>query len=65
MKCFCKEQSCQVNKVLVGCWKQIQSHCMYNHVHLGTKLAILIADFIENKQQSDSFSLHTIIKETN
>ena len=33
-----------------------------NHVHLGTKLAILIEYFIESKQQSNSFSLLTIIK---
>ena len=33
-----------------------------NHVHLGTKIAILIAYFIETNQQSDSFPLLTIKK---
>ena len=59
MKHFCKEESCQVKKVFVDCQKQIQSHCMYKPCTSGTKLAILIAYFIE---QSDSFPLHIIFE---
>ena len=62
MKHFRKEESCQVNKVLIDCWKQIQSHCMYKPCTSWFKLAILIEYFIETTQQSDSFSLLTIVK---
>ena len=45
------------------CWKQIQSHISCGTpVHFGTQLKLLIAFVIENKQQSDSVHLFTIIQ---
>ena len=47
MKYCCKEESCQVSKVLIDCWKQFNPIAGTNHVHLDIKLAIQIAYFLE------------------
>ena len=39
----------------------IQSHSIQSPVHFGTKFKVLIAYFIESKQQSDSFHLFIIL----
>ena len=59
MKCFCKEQPNE-NSLVVGNTFNPVSHgpC----VHFGTKFKLLIAYFIESKQQDDSFHLFTIIE---
>ena len=56
---FCKEQPNE-NSLVVGNTFNPISHgpC----VHFGTKFKLLIAYFIESKQQDDSFHLFTIIK---
>ena len=64
MKHFCKEESCQVNKVLMIVGINSIPLCR-TQVHVGTKIDVLLAYSIESKQQSVSFPLVTSIKETN
>ena len=56
---FCKEQTNENSLIVGNKFNPISSGPC---VHFGTKLKVLIAYFIENKQQDDSVHLFTIIK---
>ena len=57
--CFCKEQSNKNSLIVENKFNPISSGPC---VHFGTKLKVLIAFFVENKQQDDSVHLFTITK---
>ena len=59
MMCFCKEQPNENSLVVRNTFNPISHQPC---VHFGTKFKLLIAYFIESKQQDDSFHLFTIIK---
>ena len=62
MKHFCKEQLNENSLIGENKFNPIHGRPC---VHFGTKFKVLIAFFIENKQQSDSIHLFTVIKKTN
>ena len=59
MKHFCKEQ---LNEKCLIVGNKFHPISCGPHLHFGTKFKVLIAYFVESKQQDDSFHLFTIIK---
>ena len=59
MKHFCKEQPNENSFIVENKFNPIHGRPC---VHFGPKLKVLIVFFTENKQQSDSVPLFTIIK---